>query len=352
MPNEINIYEPRNMAKVVKRLAPVGTFFKDTFFNKIETFPTKKVDIDFKKGSRKLAPYVSQVKGGKTVPNTGYTTNTYEPPLLAPNKVTTIDDILSRAPGESLYNSMSPQERAVLKLKDDLEELDEMTARRIEFMCVQSLMTGKIPVKGDGLDYEIDFGFTNYEEITTSTSKWSDRMNSKPLEDIGRWKKEVQKKGFVNCDILVLGENAANDFLNNDSVLKILDTRNMNLAVINPRELPNGASYIGYLPLYNISVYTYSEMYLDDWTNPATPTQKSLVDEDKILLASSKAEYRLNFAALTFLDMVTGNFVTVEAEKAAHTFIKNNPDRRFLQLDSKPLPTPCEVDSWYVAKVR
>ena len=247
---------------------------------------------------------------------------------------------------------MTPQERAVLKMRDDLAELNEMTSRRIEFMCVQALMTGKIPIKGDGVDYEIDFEFENYEEISNTNAKWSDRTNSKPLEDIGRYKAAVQKNGFVNCDIAVLGAQAAADFLNNESVLKILDTKNMNLAAIDPKELPNGASYLGHLPLYNISLYTYNEFYLDDWTDPEHPTQKALMPEDKILLASTKANYKMNFAALTFLDNETGNFVTVEAEKAAHTFIKNNPDRRFIQLDSKPLPTPCEVNSWYVAKVR
>lgn len=56
---------------------------------------TKNVDVDFKKGSRKVAPFVSRVVGGKVVPNTGYETKTYTPPLVAPEKVTTVDDLYS-----------------------------------------------------------------------------------------------------------------------------------------------------------------------------------------------------------------------------------------------------------------
>ena len=70
MPNEISIYEPRKMAEVVRRNAPVTTFFLSTFFNRIETFNTTKVDVDFKKGNRKLAPFVHRTIGGKIVPNT------------------------------------------------------------------------------------------------------------------------------------------------------------------------------------------------------------------------------------------------------------------------------------------
>lgn len=352
MANEISIYEPRTMAGVVKRVAPIGTFFRSTFFTKITTHPTKKIDVDFKKGNRKLAPFVSEVKGGKTVPNTGFTTNTYTPPLVAPNKITTIDDILTRTPGESLYNAYSPQERAIIKMRDDLAELDEMTQRRIEYMCATAMTTGKIPIIGDGVNYEIDFGFENYEEITTVTLKWSDRANSKPLEDISRYKRIVQQNGFVNCDVLVLGAAAADDFLNNETVLKQLDVKNAELAVIKPQDLPNGATYLGRLSKENLSVYVYNEWYLDDWTDPENPVEKPLMPEDSIILASTKANYMLNFAVIAVLDPKTQLFTSYETEKVAHTYIKHNPDRRIIQLDSRPLPTPNEVNSWYVAKVR
>ncbi len=73
------------------------------------------------------------VVGGKVVPNTGYETKTYTPPLVAPEKVTTVDNILQRRPGESLYSGRTPAERAVLKMADDFKELREhdFTPRRV-----------------------------------------------------------------------------------------------------------------------------------------------------------------------------------------------------------------------------
>ena len=55
------------------------------------------------------------------MPNTGYETKTYTPPLVAPEKVTTVDDLLQRRPGESLYSGRTPAERAVLKMADDFK---------------------------------------------------------------------------------------------------------------------------------------------------------------------------------------------------------------------------------------
>lgn len=132
-------------------------FFRSTFFRHEETFTTKDVDVDFRKGSRKVAPFVSRLVGGKVVPNTGYQTKTYTPPLVAPEKVTTVDDLLIRRPGESLYSGRTPAERAVLKMADDFKELREQILRREELMCAQTIFTGTIPIIGDGVNEVIDF---------------------------------------------------------------------------------------------------------------------------------------------------------------------------------------------------
>ena len=47
MANEVSIYEPRTMGRVVQKLPPVRTFFRSTFFRHEETFTTKDVDVDF-----------------------------------------------------------------------------------------------------------------------------------------------------------------------------------------------------------------------------------------------------------------------------------------------------------------
>ena len=244
MANEVSIYEPRTMGRVVQKLPPVRTFFRSTFFRHEETFTTKDVDVDFRKGSRKVAPFVSRLVGGKVVPNTGYQTKTYTPPLVAPEKVTTVDDLLIRRPGESLYSGRTPAERAVLKMADDFKELREQILRREELMCAQTIFTGAIPIIGDGVNEVIDFSFTNKETISVAKNKWT-ADTSDPIADIKRWHETVQKKGFVNCDICVMGSDVANAFVNHQKVQKMLDVKNFNLAVIQPKQLPNGVTYIG-----------------------------------------------------------------------------------------------------------
>lgn len=347
---EYSIFDPRTMGKVVARMPAVHTFFKTTFFRNVQTFDTERVDVDFKKGNRKLAPFVHRRIGGKTVPNTGYEAKTYTPPMVAPDKVTTVGDLLKRMPGENPYSGKSPAERAVEKMAADFKELDEMITRREEWMCAQAIFTGTIPIIGEGINEVIDFKFTNKETITTAAKKWS-ADGADPIADLKRWRKTVQKNGFVNCDVCVMADDVVAAFLKNATVQKMLDTKGYDLAVIKPRQLPNGATYVGTLHAEGLDIYTYNEWFLDDWTNPTAPEQKPLVPDGTLALLSTVAEYSMYYGAVTLADEQTKEIFTVEGARVPDSWIARKPIRRFLQLTSNPLPVPHEVDSWFIAKV-
>ncbi len=79
------------------------------------------------------------------MPNTGYETKTYTPPLVARKRSQRLTTFYRR-PGESIYSGRTPAERAVLKMADDFVELREQIVRREELMCAQTIFTGKIPL--------------------------------------------------------------------------------------------------------------------------------------------------------------------------------------------------------------
>lgn len=348
--NTVNLYTPRTMGKLVRQLPPAHCFFRNTFFKREETFVTKDVDVDIVKGSRKVAPFVHRMIGGKAVPNTGYETKIYTPPLVAPEKITTADDLLKRLPGEDLYSGQSPAQRAVKKLGTDMIELREMIVRREELMCTQAIFTGTIPIIGEGVNEIIDFGFTNKEKITTATKKWSNAA-SDPIADLKRWHREVQQKGFTNCDMCIMANDVADAFVNHEKVQKVLDVKNINLAVIEPKQLEDGVTYMGYIPELGLSIYTYNEWYLDDWTNESKPEEKPHVPDGTLVLISSKADYGMYYGAITTINEATKDFITVEGKYVPETYVKRKPARRILQLSSAPLAVPRTIDSWFVATV-
>lgn len=347
---ETTIYTPRTMGKIVRRTPPVHTFFRDTFFKNRQTFSTKSVDVDFVKGKRQLSPFVHPKAGGKTILNSGYQTKTYTPVLLAPNKITTVDDLLERSAGENPYSGRTPAERAVEKLAEDLQELKEMNVRREEWMAATAIFTGQIPIIGEGVNEVIDFEFENSETIVTDALKWTS-PTADPMADLERWYETVQKNGFVNCNICVMAKDVATAFTRNPNVKDVLDIKAYDLAVIKPRQLPNGVTYIGTVHKLGLDIYQYNEWYLDDWTDPDAPEEKPLVPDGALALLYTEAKYSIYYGAITMIPEEGKGFVTVEGDMVPQTWIERRPDRRFLQLNSKPLTVPHEVNSWFVAHV-
>lgn len=344
----VSLYSPQTMLRAIERMAPVNTFFKSTFFKTEVTFPTETVQADFTKGNRRIAPFVHPKIGGKTVENEGYTTNTFTPPLVAPDTITDVDDLMKRMAGEPLYGGMTPAERAAIKLGKDLAKLDEMITRREEWMCAQALITGKIPVIGEGLNYEIDFQFTN-KEVLSGTDVWSNEA-SNPIANLEEWYRQVQIKGLVNPDICVMASDVVEAFTNHPKVKEQLDVKNYNLAVIQPKQLPNGVTYVGTIHKLGLDIYQYNEWYLDDFTDPTKKETKPLVPDGTVLLLSTRANYSMMYAVIVLLDD-NDEFYSVEAPRVPYSWTEKKPPRRFLQIQSKPLPVPHEVDSWFVAKV-
>lgn len=115
MPN-IDIFERRTMLEPVIQNFKARRFLLRTFFPGVQTFNTKKVDLDFVRGGRTMAPFVGKGFGSKTVERRGFVTRTLEPPLVAPDLVTTAELLLNRLPGENIYNAKSPAERAAEQL--------------------------------------------------------------------------------------------------------------------------------------------------------------------------------------------------------------------------------------------
>lgn len=338
----VNLFETRSMLKFVERMPPVQTFLKDTLFKDDELFPTKKVDIDIKKGRAKIAPYVSEKIGGKVVENTGYRTETFEPPLVAPTTITTAADIQNRSMGENLYSGRTPDERAAEKLVKDLKELDVMITRREEVMCAQAIFDGEITVKGEGVDHVISFNHTNRETLS-GANLWSVSTSDK-YADLKRWVRKVQATGFVNTDVVIIAPDVTDVLLKDQQILKLLDIRNVNIGEFKPENLPNGATYIGSIAGVG-KIYEYSATYYDDLDDKVKP----MVPGGTIALASSEVDFSMAYAAVTIAK--DEDLVTYEAKRVPDTWTEKRPASKILQLSAKPLPIPKEVNSWFVAKV-
>lgn len=145
MPN----YTTIEMMEALDQTPPVRSFLQRTFFPNAQTHVTEKVEFDVRKGKRIMAPFVSPRKGGKVITRQGWKTNQFTTPKLAPERILTVDDISTRAIGESVYSQRTPEEREDELLAKDFTDLEEAIDRRKEWMCRQILYEGKLDVRDE-----------------------------------------------------------------------------------------------------------------------------------------------------------------------------------------------------------
>lgn len=351
MPNEVNIYAPRYLAEVVRLAPPVHTYFRDTFFTNVQTLATERVDIDLVKGDRRMAAFIHPRAGGKVLPASGYETKSYKPPHLNPADITTADMLMTRMPGEDMYSGRTPAQRAAERLVSDYNRLNDAVTRREEWMCVQAIVNGSIPIVGEGVNETVDFGLGKDNKVNlTGNAQWG-KSAAKILDNLEDWTDKVLTGGFANVDTVIMGKAALRAFLADEAVMKVLDNRRVEMGLIAPKNLPNGVRYIGHLNKPNVDIYTYAEMYYDDWTDPAKPDTKPLVPDNVVILISSAPNFVMAYARNTYIDEKTGLWVTSEGPRMFRSYVKHGPDRRFLEVQANPLPIPDKVDSWLVAEV-
>lgn len=347
----MDLFTPETMDAVVRVMPQKGSFFKNTFFNNDKPEYTKEIRVDFYKGKRKLAPFVNPKDKAKVIEKAGYMTDTFKTPMVAMKDVTTIEDMVKRLPGELLQNSgITPFQRGVQLMAEQLNDFNDMIDRREEWMCVKAMMEGKIPVVGEGVNYEIDFGFTNKSAVA---QKWDTADKPTVYADLQAASLACMKNGYHKPDICIMERSAYQAFLRATKLDEEFKQQSelYNVMQVQPRFVNPTVTFVGRIKDPDLEVYVYDEWVIDDWTDPESPKEESLMPKGKILLASTKAKFSMYYGLMMFTDPNTQKFRQVVGTRGADSWIQKEPDARFLKLCSRPLPAPHEVDSWYVLEV-
>ena len=344
MANEIDIYDPRTLVEVVRTTPPIHTFLRDRFFSHVKPFTSENVDIDIVKGTRKMAAFVHPMVGGEIVQSEGYETKSYKPPLVNEATISTASQFLKRLPGEDLYSGRTPADRAAEKLIEEYNTLNDMVTNREEWMASQVLTTGRLRVKGKGVDEVIDFGFTNKVKLE-GTKQWGESA-AKPWDNLREWKQQVSRNGFANADMVIMGQAAANAFMADSQIKELMENRRFDIGSMAPKELENGLNYYGHLNLPGVDIYGYDGVYLDDVTKEIKP----YIPDNMVLMIPSNAYFMRAYGLCTYLDD-EGKWHSAETARLLRSYVKHGPDRRFLEIQSHPLLIPDKVDSWLVAEV-
>jgi major capsid protein E len=333
-------YETKTMLAPFEQGPLVSTFLRDTFFTGRDFPATPLIEFDFKRGRRKMAPFVAPLVGGKLMERQGFETRFFRAPRIAPVRALRIPDLEPRLMGETIYSARTPADRAVDLLADDAIFCDEAISRREEWMCRNVLVNGKITVTADtGYQLVIDFtessaGTANNHDVPAT--KW-DQAGSDPLADLETARLNVIKASGIAPNVALFGVNAAKVFIRNAQVSTLLDKQRFEIAGIQPIIQSNSVVRFGRVP--GMELYEYAEYFEDD-----AGTIFPMLPDNFVMILSTDTPNKIVYGAFTQLeDAKAKRFVTYQTDRIPFIYGDEEGGALFYRLTSCPLPMPADI---------
>lgn len=339
------------MMQAMERMKQPASFLVDTFFPLIpETAVTSKIAVEYRKGARKLAPFIIPGTNGVNVAREGSQIDLYEPPMMGPRRVISVEDIAGRGFGENIYTTRTPEERARDMQARDLLDLQAMVMNRKNKMAADILTTGQCEIEGYAADGKVvkrdTIRFTDWTQKLTPSVKW-DQANADIYGDIAEMSNSIQENAGIVPDVAICGKNIMNYILDNATIMRYLavpNANNLSMMSFQPRLRAPQIMYIGTIMSLNLELYTYMETYVDD-----KGQVQSFIGDDDVIIGISGRGKQLHGA------------VTLVEDKTFKTYIGNyvpkyladeNDNTVSLAMYSRCVLAPETVDDWAVIKAK
>lgn len=162
------------------------------------------------------------------------------------------------------------------------------------------------------------------------------------LANLRSWRRTTVQKSGIAATNAVLGTDAAESLLSNEALVKLLDTRRIDMGEISPEFLPDGVTYYGRLKGSAIDLWGYDEWYIDTNGN-----EVPMVPAKKVLLGSPSVRTSMLYGCV--VDPVEGSFALPRVPVSWTQ--RKDPAGRILAVKSKPLPAIHQIYGFYVAQV-
>ena len=339
-----------DLIAVYEKLKKPTTFLQDRYFEDGNCFETNEVLVEYKDGSKRLAPFVSPAINGKVVKRDKYTASAYQPAMIAPKRPMTIDTLNKKGFGEAFYKQLSKAERAMAIAAQDMTDMDEMITNRKEAMCAEVMQKNALVMKHYTDDNKLDEvkeiafyeGDTNPAVYVPSKS-WDD-TTAKILDDVYNIGEIMSQDGVPAVDV-IMGSNVAKAFKHNEEIIKELDNRRFEIGEYKPRQLGQDAFLMATLNVdgCDFNFLHYRGWYQDDETGKI----KKYIDPDSIVVTAPKAG-AINYGAITQIDYGEADFKTY-AQKVVPLYEVKDQTRSII-LRSAPLVQPKNKNCFYVSK--
>ena len=339
------------MMMAMERIKQPSSFLVDTFFPVVPaTAATTKIGVEYRKGARKLAPFIISGTGGVNVAREQSQIDWYEPPMMGPRRVISSDDIANRSFGENVYSSMTPEQRATQLLAKDLTDLQNMIVNRKNKMAADILLNGQCEIAGYAADGKVvktdTVRFDDWTQKLIPAIKWN-QANADIYGDLAEMSASIQENAGMVPTIAICGKNIMDYILGNEAMMKYMSiSNNANLSMVSfqPRITAPQVMFMGRIMSLNLELYSYMETYTDEEGHI-----KSFIGDDDVIIGIPGRGKQLHGA----VTLVEGrSFKTYVGNYVPAYRANENDNTVSLAMYSRCVLVPETVDDWAVIKAK
>ncbi len=328
----VDLFTLQSMLALLEELFPPRTFFQNLAFGTRRTYPTEYLLIDKRKVKRVIAEYQDPSLAGKVMDRAAHHTDQFIPPTLMPKRINTAADLFQRMAGEApVVGSKTPQQRAADQLAMDLSEMRDAIVRRIELMSIQAVEAGTLTITGDGVNRTIDFDRLGTHTVTVAAGDRWDAGTAEIIEQLRSYNQLNVRDSGIGASWCVLGSDAAAAFFKNTKIKTQLETRRMDMGLINPTDLGESVTWIGRLAGLAFDIYSYDEYYYNGSSTVAMFPAK------KIMMGSQSMRSEVSFAAVGVANEEADVVEAIEGEFIPEAWVQKEPAAAMIKITSKPL---------------
>ncbi len=332
-------YTPRTLMAALKQNRMPQMFLFNLFNKKEITLPTAQVEIDVVKNGQTKSAYVSPVGDPDVIKKLGKRTDIHAIPYLYETVPYSGKDTDERLAGASIYDDTTPQSMLDELVGEWLQTSRDRMARTKEFQLAEALTTGVATITGKDINYTVDFQMEPSHIIQNLTTDiWGSGTENK-LKQLQDASALTRKAGAPAVTDVILGVDAADEFLSDAAILALLDNRRVEMGQINIKQVAEqGATYLGHISSVglNVDVYSYQEQYQDE-----AGDFQNYIDKDMCLLGSTAARVETYYGKIYNL-----NHGSMVAKEFADNIIAPNGRKGEITLESAPLVAPIQIDSF------
>ena len=338
--NNTFVYDTTTLIGIVPNLKKAQKFFLDRFFPGIQDPDSEFVAIDIDVGLRRMAPFVSPLVEGKLVEQRRIQTNIFKPAYIKDKRAPDLRKPVRRMIGERIGGGeFSGVEREMANLVFEMEDQLDMVDRRLEWMAIQALLYGTLPVVGEGFPaVTIDFGRDPLLSVTLSGGSAWGQSGVSPASSIESWQRQILKSSGAKVTDIVFSTQAW-DFFAADPKVNLPAIQYPRFSPfgneIDPgAQIDRGAVWKGKWGQYDL--WLYNDWYID----PVTGIEQPLLPDNAVVMSGKELLGVRAFGQI--LDPMHNYEALPYAPK---TWVKEDPAQRLLMMQSSPLPIPSRVNA-------